>query len=114
MLVEAVIALVLLLIFAVLIFLPQSYPSATPLQIKSQLLRCIKGYEVEVRELVIANQSQAIKEVLKNCLQRFELAVCFEVCPGIELNVTPVYSIVYFFAGNHTHLKPARLLVYGW
>jgi predicted oxidoreductase len=117
--VEASIGAIIILFFLFLTYRPLSFTDLSPFENKLLIFNAIKSLDStgKLRQAVISNDTKTIENLLSNYIPssvNFKVAVCFENCPNLEINATNVYSITYFFAGNYTNLKPARLIVYVW
>jgi hypothetical protein len=65
----------------------------------------------------LANESEKIEDELEEILPigfNYEVLVCNQNCPSINISSEKIVSVSYFIPGNATDLEPREVLLYMW
>ncbi len=111
---EAIIAIFLIVMFLLLIFTSEELE--TEVNLKEMTLKALKILDQsnELRRYVMENDTESIKNKLAGFLPyhvSYEVFICKEFCPKLDLEDGKVVSVSYLLAGNFEKIEPFEVLV---
>lgn len=117
---EAIIAILMILtIFVISYSSKESLPEFETVSWKLKGFNSLKVLDEnnELREYALANNTLAIKERLQSLLPtylNYEVVVCDETCPILNIESEKLVTVSYFISGNTNTFDPKQIVLYMW